>query len=210
MNLTINLKLQNFAQSILPLFNKGSIVLLNRFDGSILSMNSNPTYDAQVFEDRENDTINSLLNDLQKPLINRAFSGFYPPGSVFKPIPALLGLKKNIINESTEVVCTGSTSLADRNYYCWKKGGHGRVNLKKAIKESDIIFICVGTPNKKGTLKVNLSFVYKCVREILSHTKKKKIIVTKSTVPIGTGDEIEKILKKKKKLFLLKKALNQS
>ena len=136
LNLTINLKLQNFAQSILPLSNKGSIVLLNRFDGSILSMNSNPTYDAQVFEDRENDTINSLLNDLQKPLINRAFSGFYPPGSVFKPIPALLGLKKNIINESTEVVCTGSTSLADRNYYCWKKGGHGKVNLKKAIKES--------------------------------------------------------------------------
>ena len=136
LNLTINLKLQNFAQSILPLSNKGSIVLMNRFDGSILSMNSNPTYDAQVFEDRENNTINSLLNDLEKPLINRAFSGFYPPGSVFKPIPALLGLKKNIINENTEVVCTGSTSLADRNYYCWKKGGHGKVNLKKAIKES--------------------------------------------------------------------------
>ena len=74
-------------------------------------------------------------------------------------------------------------------------------DLKKAINESDIIFICVGTPNKKGTLKVDLSFVYKCVREILSHTKKKKIIVTKSTVPVGTGDEIEKILKKKKKLF---------
>ena len=136
LNLTINLKLQNFAQSVLPLTNKGSIVVLNRFDGSILSMNSNPTYDAQVFEDRQNDTINSLLNDPEKPLLNRAFTGFYPPGSVFKPIPALLGLKKNIISEKTEIFCTGSTSLADRNYYCWKKGGHGRVNLKKAIKES--------------------------------------------------------------------------
>ncbi len=136
LNLTINLKLQNFAQSALPISNKGSIVVLNRFDGSILSMNSNPTYDAQVFEDRENDSINSLLNDPEKPLLNRAFNGFYPPGSVFKPIPAILGLKKNIINEKTEVVCTGSTSLADRNYYCWKKGGHGKVNLKKAIKES--------------------------------------------------------------------------
>ena len=73
--MTINLKLQNFAQSVLPLTNKGSIVVLNRFDGS-LSMNSNPTYDAQVFEDRENDTINSLLNDPQKPLLNRAFTGF--------------------------------------------------------------------------------------------------------------------------------------
>ncbi len=136
LNLTINLKLQNFAQSVLPLTNKGSIVVLNRFDGSILSMNSNPTYDAQVFEDRQNDTINSLLSDPEKPLLNRAFTGFYPPGSVFKPIPALLGLKKNIISEKTEIFCTGSTSLADRNYYCWKKGGHGRVNLKKAIKES--------------------------------------------------------------------------
>ena len=136
LDLTINLKLQNYAQSVLPLSNKGSIVVLNRFDGSILSMNSNPTYDAQVFEDRDNETINSLLNDPEKPLLNRAFTGFYPPGSVFKPIPALLGLKKNMINEKTEVFCSGSISLADRNYYCWKKGGHGKVNLKKAIKES--------------------------------------------------------------------------
>jgi len=136
LELTINLKLQNYAQSVLPLSNKGSIVVLNRFDGSILSMNSNPTYDAQVFEDRDNETINSLLNDPEKPLLNRAFTGFYPPGSVFKPIPALLGLKKNMINEKTEVFCSGSISLADRNYYCWKKGGHGKVNLKKAIKES--------------------------------------------------------------------------
>ena len=136
LDLTINLKLQNFAQSILPSSNKGSIVVLNRFDGSILSMNSNPTYDAQIFEDRDNNVINSIFNDPEKPLLNRAFTGFYPPGSVFKPIPSLLGLKKNIIDENSEVICTGSTSLADRNYYCWKKGGHGRVNLKKAIKES--------------------------------------------------------------------------
>ena len=136
LDLTINLKLQNFAQSILPSSNKGSIVVLNRFDGSILSMNSNPTYDAQIFEDRDNNVINSIFNDPEKPLLNRAFTGFYPPGSVFKPIPILLGLKKNIIDENSEVICTGSTSLADRNYYCWKKGGHGRVNLKKAIKES--------------------------------------------------------------------------
>ena len=74
-------------------------------------------------------------------------------------------------------------------------------DLKKAVNASDLIFICVGTPNKKGSLKVDLSYVYKCTKEILSHAKTKKIIVTKSTVPIGTGDEIEKIIKKKKKLF---------
>ena len=74
-------------------------------------------------------------------------------------------------------------------------------DLKKAITVSDIIFICVGTPNIKGSLKVDLSFVFKCIKEILLFTKKKKIIVTKSTVPVGTGDQIEKIIKKKKKLF---------
>ena len=74
-------------------------------------------------------------------------------------------------------------------------------DLKKAITASDIIFICVGTPNIKGSLKVDLSFVYKCTKEILLFTKTKKIIVTKSTVPIGTGDEIEKIIINKKKLF---------
>tara|TARA_B100001057_G_scaffold365967_1_gene369183 strand:+ start:587 stop:1894 length:1308 start_codon:yes stop_codon:yes gene_type:complete len=72
-------------------------------------------------------------------------------------------------------------------------------DLKKAVNSSDIIFICVGTPNIKGTLKVDLSFVYKSIREIVSASNNTKIIVTKSTVPIGTGDEIEKIIKKKTK-----------
>ncbi|MDA9658020.1 penicillin-binding protein 2 [bacterium] len=141
LHLTINLELQNYNQSLLPKSNKGSIVIINRLDGSILSMNSNPTFDSQIFEDKDNDKINKLLNDSSKPLFNRAFSGFYPPGSVFKPIPALLGLQKNLINENTEVVCKGHSSINDRNYYCWKKRGHGRVNLKKAIREScDVYF----------------------------------------------------------------------
>ena len=74
-------------------------------------------------------------------------------------------------------------------------------NIKKAINLSDIIFICVGTPTKKRSIKVDLSYVYKCTKEILKYSKRKKIIVTKSTVPIGTGDVIEKILEKKKKIF---------
>ena len=93
----------------------------------------------------------------------------------------------------------GLDELIQKNYKA--KRLFFTTDLKKAITVSDIIFICVGTPNIKKSLKVNLSFVYKCTKEILSISKKKKIIVTKSTVPLGTGDEIEKILKKKKKLF---------
>ena len=72
-------------------------------------------------------------------------------------------------------------------------------NLKEAINDSDIIFICVGTPNNKKSDSVNLSYVFQAVKEIAKITSKKKILITKSTVPVGTGDEIDKILKRLKK-----------
>ncbi len=88
----------------------------------------------------------------------------------------------------------GLDELIKKNY------GVGRLiftnDLKKAISKSELIFICVGTPTKKNTQSVDLSFVYKAIKEIAEITKKKKIIITKSTVPVGTGDEIDKILKK--------------
>jgi len=76
-------------------------------------------------------------------------------------------------------------------------------NISLAIKKSDIIFICVGTPTKKKTLSVDLSYVFNVTKEILKFSKNKKIIVTKSTVPVGTGDLIEKYLKNKKKFTVI-------
>ena len=70
-------------------------------------------------------------------------------------------------------------------------------NLKKAVNDSDIIFICVGTPTKKGGSSADLSQVYNVAKEISSSINKFKIVITKSTVPVTTGDEIEKILAKK-------------
>ncbi|MDC0437483.1 UDP-glucose/GDP-mannose dehydrogenase family protein [Pelagibacteraceae bacterium] len=108
--------------------------------------------------------------------------------------------KINKLNSGVSTIYEpGLDELIQKNYKA--KRLFFTTNLKKAITLSDIIFICVGTPNIKGSLKVNLSFVYKCIKQILSIATKKKIIVTKSTVPVGTGDEIEKILEKKKKLF---------
>ena len=76
-------------------------------------------------------------------------------------------------------------------------------NLSEALNKSDIIFICVGTPNKNKSLSVDLSYVFKVVKEIKKFSKNKKIIVTKSTVPVGTGDLIEKHLKNKKKFSVI-------
>tara|TARA_Y100000741_G_scaffold351256_1_gene322162 strand:+ start:915 stop:2213 length:1299 start_codon:yes stop_codon:yes gene_type:complete len=76
-------------------------------------------------------------------------------------------------------------------------------DLMEAVSKSDIIFICVGTPTKKNSNAADLSQVYDVAKEIRNYIKKFKIIITKSTVPVCTGDEIEKIISKKKsnKLF---------
>ena len=76
-------------------------------------------------------------------------------------------------------------------------------NLEKSVSKSDIIFICVGTPTKKNSNSADLSQVYKIAKEIRNSISKFKIIITKSTVPVSTGDEIEKIIsqKKSKKFF---------
>ena len=71
-------------------------------------------------------------------------------------------------------------------------------NIKDSVTKSDIIFICVGTPNKKNSNAADLRQVYSVAKEIRSCLSKFKIIITKSTVPVTTGDEIEKILSKKK------------
>ena len=97
----------------------------------------------------------------------------------------------------------GLNELIKKNYSA--KRLFFSTDIKKAVNASDIIFICVGTPNMKGSLKVDLSFVYKSIKEIIFVSNSKKIIVTKSTVPIGTGDQIENIIKKstKKKFSII-------
>ena len=76
-------------------------------------------------------------------------------------------------------------------------------NISNAINKSDIIFICVGTPNKKNSLSVDLSYIFKVTKEISKFSKNKKIIVTKSTVPVGSGELIENHLKNKKKFIVI-------
>jgi len=76
-------------------------------------------------------------------------------------------------------------------------------NISEAINKSDIIFICVGTPSKKNSSSVDLSYIFNVAKQIRRFSKKKKIIITKSTVPVGTGDQIERIFKNKKKFAVI-------
>ena len=89
----------------------------------------------------------------------------------------------------------GLEELVFKNYK--NKRLNFSTDLKNSVKKSDIVFICVGTPTKKGGSSADLSQIYEVVKEISSSINKFKIIVTKSTVPVTTGDEIEKILSNK-------------
>ncbi len=91
----------------------------------------------------------------------------------------------------------GLEELVLKNYK--NKRLHFSTDLKDSIKKSDVIFICVGTPTKKGGSSADLSQVYNVARHISKSINKFKIIITKSTVPVTTGDEIEKIIRKKNK-----------
>ena len=90
----------------------------------------------------------------------------------------------------------GLTELVNKNHK--NKRLKFSSDLKKSIKDSDIIFICVGTPTKKGGSSADLSQIFHVAKQISLSINKFKIIVTKSTVPVTTGDEIEKIILKKK------------
>ena len=102
-------------------------------------------------------------------------------------------LKKGII----PIYEPGLEELVLKNYR--NKRLSFSTDLKESVKKSDIIFICVGTPTKKGGAGADLSQIYNAAKEISSSITKFKIIITKSTVPVTTGDEIEKILTKKVK-----------
>ena len=110
---------------------------------------------------------------------------------VDKDLKKIENLKKGII----PIYEPGLEELVIKNYK--NKRLSFSSNLKESIKKSDIIFICVGTPTKKGGSSADLTQIYNAVKEIASSINKFKIIITKSTVPVTTGDEIEKIISKK-------------
>jgi penicillin-binding protein 2 len=143
--LTIDKDLQAVAEKALA-GKSGAAVAMDPNNGEILALASSPSFDPNLFVGGiDKASWEGIVLSGGFPLQNRALAGQYPPGSVFKILVALAGLEEGIIDPEEELVCTGIYYLGRRGYRCWKKYGHGVVNLHRALVEScDVYFYEMG------------------------------------------------------------------
>ena len=125
---------------------KGAVVAMNPHTGDVLAMASSPGFDPNLFsrgiEGKEWD---QLIRNPLNPLLNRALQSQQPPGSVFKIVVALAALEEGFVDPEKELACPGYFKLGDHTFSCWRKEGHGAVNLRRAIVEScDVYFYQLG------------------------------------------------------------------
>ncbi len=140
--LTIDTDLQQYAMERLSEVDSGAAVLMDIQNGDILSLVSAPGFDPNDFNvGLSQETWDALNNDEFKPLFDKAVKGEYPPGSTFKMVVALAALEAKVISPNEWISCYGVVRLGNGRFHCWKRGGHGAVNMRNAIKKScDVYF----------------------------------------------------------------------
>ena len=143
--LTLDLDLQRKVEELLK-DKQGCIVAMDPRDGEVLALASAPGFDPNLFVKGISAKDWKLLSqDKTHPLQNRCIQGLYPAGSVFKIVVALAGLESRKITPKQHYFCNGGYPFGGRVYRCWKKGGHGDLDLRRAIVEScDVYFYNLG------------------------------------------------------------------
>ncbi len=139
--LTIDSKLQQFVLDRLGEAS-ASAAVLDVHSGDLLSLASAPSFDPQKFSTGiSQEAWNGLLQDPRKPLINKVVAGQYPPGSTFKMMVALAALEAGILNKNHRVFCRGKVKLGNATFHCWKRAGHGNMDMLRGIEQScDVYF----------------------------------------------------------------------
>ena len=143
--LTIDSRLQQRAEELLQ-DKSGAVIAMDPNSGEVLALASSPAFDQNDFiTGLSTEKWRALIENPDRPLNNKAIQGEYPPASTYKIINALAGLQEGVINEHDIFFCPGYYRFGNRSYRCWRRGGHGPVNLNKALAEScDVYFYQVG------------------------------------------------------------------
>ncbi len=138
--LTIDAGLQNFVQARMSGESAASVVM-DTTNGDILAIGSAPSYDPNKFvRGISVADYRKLTDDIFRPLANKAVQGTYPPGSTFKMVVALAALEEGLIEPDEIIRCNGFITLGKRRFHCWKRGGHGKVDLNKSLQQSCDVF----------------------------------------------------------------------
>jgi len=136
LQLTLDLRLQLELRDALA-DEAGAGVFIDPRSGEVLALVSTPTFDPNVFANgMSTEDWNSIAGDPRRPLHDRAIASYYAPGSVFKVIMAIAGLESGAIAGDRVAFCNGSTKVYGGTRLCWKRGGHGTVNLHRALTHS--------------------------------------------------------------------------
>jgi len=136
LTLTLDARLQLAAAAALG-DQMGAVVALDPSTGAVRCLLSAPSFDPGVFSGRlSREDWTALRSDPQHPLQNRCTQGVYPPGSTIKPMLALTALERGLISPDWRVFCRGSVVLYDHKFRCWKRGGHGHVDLERSLEVS--------------------------------------------------------------------------
>lgn len=134
--LTIDTKLQNFVQARLD-GESAAVVVMDVTNGDLVAIGSAPAFDPNKFvRGISVADYGALTENKYRPLANKAVQGTYPPGSTFKMVTALAAIEAGEIDVEETIYCGGFTELANRRFHCWKRGGHGKMNLRNSIKQS--------------------------------------------------------------------------
>ena len=138
---TLDLEVQELSSKLLE-GKSGSVCVMDIYRGDIISMVSAPIFDPNLFVHGINKkNWDELIKHRDKPLINKSLSGLYPPGSTIKMLVAISSLENDVFNPKTVIHCKGSTELYGEKFHCWKKKGHGFMDMREGIKQScDIYF----------------------------------------------------------------------
>lgn len=144
--LSIDGEFQRFTQEKLERERSASAVVMDVHTGAIYAMASNPSFDPNMFTRGISAVMwEELLADPGYPLTNKAVAGQYPPASTFKMITAMAGFRAGKITPERTVYCPGHYDFGQDRFHCWKKGGHGSVNVTQALAQScDVYFYEMG------------------------------------------------------------------
>ncbi|MDR1365791.1 MAG: penicillin-binding protein 2 [Holosporales bacterium] len=190
---TIDAALQKFVHKLLSVHRAASCVVMNIENGHILAMVSTPGFDPNRLTNDQK-YWQHVMQTSTNPLMNRSIAGLYPPGSTFKPVVALAALKAGVISRNTKIFCPGYMRLGNHVFHCWKRSGHGYVNVEQAIASScDVFFYNLGLRLKLSDIaEMAASFGLGTKTEVnVPHEQPGRILLGR---PLGGGHTAQRVL----------------